>query len=481
VPIGNRENPSKQSPRSAKLTLSSHSGLGFAICCRLIDEFLHTRPQSQILHLLPTVRSRSKATDTVTRLQSHLTTTLLTYEKTTPGISRLLQPRVKFQPELVDLCDLVSVRQLAKRLLKDGGIPKLDALVCNAGMGDWTMNWPMAIWTVMTDTVEAVTRPKFKVGKIGALAPTLSSKYGERRSSSSTMKSTMQEKEDEEPPLGQIFAANMFGHYILGHDLAPLLSRGGRTYRGRIIWLSSVEADAADWNGHVDDDIQSLQNDLAYENIKRLTDIMALTAGLPATKRSVDKYLSSHDEAQAEVAGVKDEEVARLQIFVCHPGIIGTNIVPLPWILQIGMVLATYFARLLGSIWHPITAYKGAVAPVWLVLASAETLQNMEAETKSSDVTRGGKGKWGSATNAWGEERVERSEVSGWGYGGRVVEGPVGRRKGRWRDAIDLTQEKREEFEDLGRRAWIKMEEMRVQWEERVDRIVKDIGEELSI
>jgi 3-keto steroid reductase len=366
----------------------------------------------------------------------------------------------------------VSVRLLAKRLLKDMGIPKLDALVCNAGMGDWSMNWPLAIWSCMTDTVEAVTRPKFKIGKIGAVAPTLASKYGERRSSSTSQSTLQQEK--EEPSLGQIFAANLFGHYILGHDLAPLLSRGG----GRIIWLSSTEADAADWDAHIDDDIQSLRNDLAYENMKRLTDVMALTAELPGTRRSVDAYLQSDSARKAEVVSIRRAEKTRPQIYVCHPGIIGTNIVPLPWILQFGMLLSLYFARFLGSIWHPITAYKGAVAPVWLVLASDETLQNMEAESNSSDVTRGGKGKWGSATNMWGEERVERLEVSGWGYGGRVVDGPVGRRKGRWRDAVDLTKEKKEEFEDLGRRAWMKMEELRLEWEERVAAIVDDIGEE---
>jgi len=80
----------------------------------------------------------------------------------------------------------------------------------------------------------------------------------------------------------------------------------------------------------------------------------------------------------------------------------------------------------------------------------------------------------------WGEERVERTEVTGWGYGGRVVETPIGRRKGRWRDAVDLTMERREEFEEVGRKCWKAMEELRVQWEGRVDEIVRRLDKQES-
>ena len=80
----------------------------------------------------------------------------------------------------------------------------------------------------------------------------------------------------------------------------------------------------------------------------------------------------------------------------------------------------------------------------------------------------GGAGKWGSGVDQMGEERVMRTEVEGWGYGGRV--GDVGGRgrKGRRRDVRDLTGREREAFEDDGRAAWREMEGLRMEWEGRL-------------
>ena len=120
-------------------------------------------------------------------------------------------------------------------------------------------------------------------------------------------------------------------------------------------------------------------------------------------------------------------------------------------------MLAFYVARWLGSPWHPIAPYKGAVAPVWLALASQSTLDGIEEQD--------GQGKWGSATDVWGRERVIRTEVDGWGFGGMVGAGSRFGTKGRRRDAKDLTVEEREKFELLGRGVWREMERLRVDWE----------------
>ncbi|KAG9720767.1 hypothetical protein KCU73_g14445, partial [Aureobasidium melanogenum] len=68
------------------LVTGANSGLGFSTCCRLIDEFLHSRPQNQTLHLIITTRSSSKNKDTQTRLSAHLQKTLQKADKSTPGI-----------------------------------------------------------------------------------------------------------------------------------------------------------------------------------------------------------------------------------------------------------------------------------------------------------------------------------------------------------------------------------------------------------
>ena len=70
----------------------------------------------------------------------------------------------------------------------------------------------------------------------------------------------------------------------------------------------------------------------------------------------------------------------------------------------------------------------------------------------------------------WGSERVARTEVEGWGYGGVVGEKGEGRR-GRMRGARDVTAEGREAFEGLGRECWGLMEGLREEWEERLRRV----------
>ena len=126
-------------------------------------------------------------------------------------------------------------------------------------------------------------------------------------------------------------------------------------------------------------------------------------------------------------------------------------------------LLAFYFARWLGSPWHTITTYQGATAPVWLGLTPQDTLDALEEKD--------GKAKWGSATDAWGREKVLRTEVEGWGFGGTVGdESRFGGRAVRRVGAPDLTDEARRKFETLGGKVWDEMERLRVEWEGRLRR-----------
>lgn len=99
----------------------------------------------------------------------------------------------------------------------------------------------------------------------------------------------------------------------------------------------------------------------------------------------------------------------------------------------------------------------GACAPVWLALASQDELDATE--------DRKGAGKWGSSTNVWGEERVIRTEVEGWGIGGKVGDNRNSPRRARPLHVTELTQEKREEIEEVGRACWKEMERLREEWE----------------
>lgn len=87
-----------------------------------------------------------------------------------------------------------------------------------------------------------------------------------------------------------------------------------------------------------------------------------------------------------------------------------------------------------------------------------------------------GAAKWGSSVDRMGEERVTRTEVEGWGFGGRVGDGRGRGAKGRWRGARDLTESEREGFEVLGRECWREMEGLREEWGGRLGVVGEEGG-----
>ncbi|KAI4274062.1 MAG: hypothetical protein LQ337_004213 [Flavoplaca oasis] len=406
------------------LVTGANGGLGYAICCRLIDEFTLTRPSSHSMRLIITTRDKTKGHDTIAKLKDHIFRTRKhhkVHEKTP------LVPKIYLQSEQVNLCQLRSVQTLVNKLNRS--LPELDTVILNAGHGGFTgVDWPLAIWTLLTNFRQAITFPTFKLGSVGDLtAPQIS------ETSASRPKSTQ---------LGQVFCSNVFGHYMLVHGIAPLLSNSSAT-PGRVIWISSHEAYGSTFSI---DDIQGLSSPVAYESSKRLTDILALTSRLPNTQRWVDGFLpppSNHRPPRQ---------------YVAHPGVCATNIMPIYWILTYAMTAAFYLARWIGSPWHTVTPYKGACAPVWLALASQQELDAMEAD--------GGVAKWGSAVDWQGEDRATRTEVQGWGIGGKVGDNVDLPKNSRMKEAEDLTADGKEHFAMLGRSCWQAMEKLRVEWEE---------------
>ncbi|KAF1991981.1 3-ketosteroid reductase-like protein [Aulographum hederae CBS 113979] len=440
------------------LVTGANSGLGYSICARLIDEFLQTRPQSESIHLILTTRSRSKTDSTLSQLQTHLRNACRAAERRLPGASLLLQRRIELQGEQVDLCRLRDVRRLAEKLKLQSQLEdwkakgrKIDVCIWNAGIGGWEgLNWPLAVWSVMTNWVEATTWPTYKLGSIGWVTkPQVAQKVKQ----DSEQNTAGDSKQDEEPPLAEVFSANVFGHFMLSHWLAPLLTVPGGSDEeksSRIIWLSSLEA-----YGHTlhyqDDDIQALRNPMAYESSKRLTDTLVLTSELPSTSNLLSSFFSPSAES-----------APKPKMYVSHPGICATSIVPLPIIIYHAFLLSIYVARWLGSPWHTVSSYIGACAPVWLALASQAQLDDEE-----KDGTQ--KGKWGSAVDRAGNERVMRTEVEGWGWKGAPEDGRG--KKGRYRGVVVTTKESREELEVLGAKMWAEMMGLAKEWEERLGRV----------
>lgn len=324
-------------------------------------------------------------------------------------------------------------------------VPRLDVIALNAGIGGWTgVNWFITIRDVLWDVVDATTWPQFKISKIGALvkAQLPSSEQGQG------------DGRQHDPPLGEVFCSNVFGHYLLAHELMPLLSRpasSGSQTGGKIIWISSIEAQPHSFSI---DDIQGLQTKIPYESSKRLTDLVALTSDLPSVKRISAPYfdVTKTLTGPAKLKG----RLLKPRMYTTHPGVFTSDILPLPGILMILWKWVTVVARWCGSPWHPGDSFKAAVAPVWVALADQEVIDGLG----------GAAVKWGSSADFWGEERAKKTEVGGWGWDGTlgaVVDGE--KRKGRHKQAVDLTAEAREDFEVLGGQCWKELEELRSKWE----------------
>ena len=351
------------------------------------------------------------------------------------------------------------MRVLAQKLLASD-LPYLHAVICNAGIGGWSgLDWPLAVRTVLADIRRATTWPTFKTGVVGLVTrPQLPNVDG---------------KQLEEPVLGEIFCANLFGHYMLAHWLMPLLWACSSQTAGKVVWVGSIEPGKKHYNP---DDHQGLLTDAAYEHGKRASDLMALTAqGQAATAKTVDEYLSP---TQPLIANRRHQNV-RPSIQITHPGIVVTTIVSLYSIIAQAYMLAIYFARWVGGVWSTVSPYSGAASAVWVALATTDELREQEAQDG------GGEGKWGSAVNVFGHTTVRRTEVEGWGISGTAQPyaekwwggadwysgGQVGRASG----AEEATKEDVEDFVAQGAEVWWKMEELRLDWENRLN----DLDEQL--
>jgi 3-keto steroid reductase len=436
--------PTGRSFHLAGLSLTNFpvdSGLGLGICRQLIDEFIRKKPLTADLTLIFTTRDAEKGSDTLETLEKHLST------YGTSFVAKRFTKRIHLRPENVELTNLLSVRALYRHLLRSN-IPKLDAIILNAGIGGWSgINWSKAVYQVLTDLISSVTWPEFKLSPVGRLTkPQLAPPGGTQDAS--------------EPPLGEVFCANVFGHYMLAHGLMPLLRSCDTQSPGKIIWISSVEVSGKDFNP---DDLQGLTSDNAYGQSKRLTDLMALTAAdQPATAKMVDLYCETQHK---EGANGPFSGSSKPSIYVTHPGICATSIVPLLLPLYLAMLLAFYLARWAGSPWHSITVETGACAPVWLALSPEDDAAGIVGDKGLR------RAKWGSATDRWGSPRAVETEVEGWGLdgSGTPIEWWGDGSWGRMRGAKDATREDVENFVEEGALVWRQMEQLRVEWEAILD------------
>ena len=380
---------------------------------------------------------------------------------------------------MLDLTSLLSVRECARKLLASG-LPRIDVAILNAGiLGVYGIDFLLATWRVLTDLVHALTFPDFQLSTVGAIAAP----------QFSDIPSDAPKDLRDEPPLAEVFLSNTLGHYILAHELMPLLRTPVTSPNGaaRIIWIGSGTAvDEIDLN-----DLQGFRAHNPYENSKRVADLLALSTTLPSTAGLVRSFFTVESQSLVssdnEIVSAPSQATIRTQdpqLLTCHPGMLATNILVLPFPLGHLWIVALWFARLLGSPWHTLDAYTAAIAPVFLALLSPSELSDLHSPSGREG---GGAGKWGSTSiGLFGTNGIQRTFVPGWGLGGSISEGPhwdsvgfgnqelgtkakYGRRTGRHRKSVKPTKEDLEIFEDEAREAWGQMEELRKEWTKRCE------------
>ncbi|KAK0708235.1 hypothetical protein B0H67DRAFT_648324 [Lasiosphaeris hirsuta] len=452
------------------LVTGANSGIGYGIGERLIDEFLLTRSLSAHLIVIPTTRTTKKSRETVEGLQRHAkefaeTSDILRSRAGPDYNPKDTTRRVHILSVQLDLCDFLTIRDVANELIRgtltgpvgsnaedgdffaplvDVKIPRLDSVVFNAGIGGWTgLDWGKFAHNVLTKgLIQATTWPTFKASIGGHVVNPLA-------------KSPKADK-GAAVLLGEVFCANVLGHHLLAHALLPLLHRpvDSDLPAGRIIWESSVEPV---WDCLSLADFQAIKTPAAYENSKRMTDVLCLSSSLPATQPYVKTYLRNPASPTTPTIPPK--------IYLTHPGVVQTTLFPVNAFLFFWYRVALYLIRWLGSPWHVVTTYAGACAPVWLALQQQGALDAAQAERV----------KWGSANDRAGNCRVKKTEVEGWGWEGRVegpdsAKGVLRRGVGRKSGAPDLTPERLVEFEALGAEVWRELERLRIEWEDRIAR-----------
>jgi 3-keto steroid reductase len=391
------------------------------------------------------VRSQAKAADTKARLDAY-TASLAAgkasvdlvpkpegakWDHTTTSLDGRAQwaRRVSVEPVAFDLCSLTQIHKAGNEL--KARYKRIDVVVCNAGIGGWTgLSWMGLIKQFFTEGIlAALGAPNYKIGKVGALT--------ERQIIPLDEKDKKETAQDDLENIGEVFCANVFGHYVFVKALLPLLYRkDGEGDPGRVIWVSTLEAYAKYFD---DMDIQGFKSHNAYESSKRLTDVLVLSAGdgenvwakeylaLPPTTNgsATDTPKRRSTRVVAKDAGVPPK------MYLTHPGICVTAILPIHIILIYFQIGCFYLVRWLGSQWHNVEREKGVTATTWLILENGQKLDEMKAETV----------KWGSGVNRSGHERVLETNV-----------------------------EERDEksFDKLGEKCWMEMEELRSQWDERL-------------
>ncbi|KAJ1568090.1 hypothetical protein HK405_003677, partial [Cladochytrium tenue] len=136
---------------------------------------------------------------------------------------------------------------------------------------------------------------------------------------------------------GEVFAANLLGHYIMLRELEPLLARVAQMApalhepparsMARVIWTGSTSATQSFFN---EDDFQCLEGEHPYESAKFLVDRVSHALGPALREKGICSYLSNPGIL---VSGITQGQINSTLLLVLMLilrlfGLVGVNIWP---------------------------------------------------------------------------------------------------------------------------------------------------------
>ncbi|KAI8922400.1 hypothetical protein DFJ77DRAFT_506175 [Powellomyces hirtus] len=291
------------------LVTGANSGVGYGIMQRLIEHSLGARAEATTV-LVMGCRSRARAEAARGKLLGEARKT-----------AKRDVPESMIQILLVDLSDTENVFKACAEFKKR--FTRLDALHLNAGI------LPCTAMDIPTGIRNLITRPSY-VAQTGG-------DFFKQEIGVTTAEG-----------LSAVFAANVFGHYIMTKELLSHMTPGAR-----VLWFSSTTASTPAFFDATD--YQCLKGDHPYESSKRLCEILAVQLNHELREKNVNVFVVSPGN--------------------CYTGLMGQGAV-----IDMCIVVVLHLMRLLYISGCNVSPRNGATAPIYL------TNEVTDASSLSPDV-----------------------------------------------------------------------------------------------
>ncbi|KAI9096973.1 hypothetical protein DFS34DRAFT_622073 [Phlyctochytrium arcticum] len=300
------------------IVTGANSGIGYAIAQRLLE---HGLAQNDPITVLMACRNAEKAHTARSAILADVAA------KTKDVDEELLQILI------VDLANTKSVF-LACADFKNR-FSRLDFLILNAGV------LPCSHMDVKTGVKNLLTRPLYVCQTGGGF-------YVQTQGALTS------------EGIGETFAANVFGHYIMVKELTDVMQLAPLP---RVLWSTSTTADSAYFHA---EDYQCVKGTAPYESSKRLCELLALDMQAELQKKNIHSFLVS-------------------------PGNCFTGILTQGWIINFCWVAVLYIMRFLSISGCNVSPRNGTTSTMYLTCEVTDPSTLDSKMLYHSDITPLGK------------------------------------------------------------------------------------------